>query len=75
MPAMSPNSSAGAKSFQSAEMKMKIDGITERCVKYITNNEAKNLENELEALPETIGIDELKNNDGLTLLHMATFKN
>jgi hypothetical protein len=44
-------------------------------VKYITNNESQNLENELDALPENIGIDDLKNNDGLTLLHMATFKN
>jgi len=44
-------------------------------VKYITNNEVKSIENELNALPDNIGIDDLKNNDGLTLLHMATFKN
>jgi hypothetical protein len=44
-------------------------------VKYISNNESQNLENELDSLPENIGIDDLKNSDGLTLLHMATFKN
>jgi ankyrin repeat protein len=44
-------------------------------VKYITNNESHSLETELDGLPENIGIDDLKNSDGLTLLHMATFKN
>lgn len=72
---MSPNSSAGPKSFKSDEIMKKVEAITERCVKYISNNEQQNLANELDALPDNIGIDDLKNSDGLTLLHMATFKN
>ena len=75
MPLMSPNSSAGPKSFQSEEMKKRIEAITERCVQYITENNSNEIEIELNALPETIGVDDLKNSDGLTLLHMACFKN
>lgn len=75
LPMMTPNSSSWTKSFNSEEMKNKIDAITERWVKHIKNNEAKEIEIELNALPEAIGVDDLKNNDGLTLLHMACFKN
>jgi hypothetical protein len=39
LPLMSPNSSAGPKSFMSEEVMKKVEAITERCVKYITNNE------------------------------------
>jgi len=43
-------------------------------VKYITNNEIKEIEEELQLLPEDIEIFDLRNEDGLTLLHMACFK-
>ena len=35
--------------------------ITERCVKNITNNETEMIEQELESLPESIEIYDLKN--------------
>jgi len=43
-------------------------------IKNITNNELNEIEEELKNLPEHIDIFDLRNEDGLTLLHMACFK-
>ena len=43
-------------------------------IKNITNNELNEIEEELKNLPEYIDIFDLRNEDGLTLLHMACFK-
>ena len=59
----------------SPEMKERIAELTENCVKYITNNDLQNIELTLTNLPEELEMMDLKNNDGLTLLHMAAFKN
>jgi|TARA_B110001450_G_scaffold232937_1_gene235837 ankyrin repeat protein len=43
-------------------------------VKHITNNEISEIEEEIKLLPADIEIFDLRNDDGLTLLHMACFK-
>ena len=43
-------------------------------VKHITNNEISEIEEEIKQLPTDIEVFDLRNEDGLTLLHMACFK-
>ena len=43
-------------------------------VKYITNNDLTEIDEEINKLPGEIEVYDLRNEDGLTLLHMACFK-
>ena len=45
-----------------------------RVVKYISTNDIKEIDDEIIRLPEYIEVFDLRNEDGLTLLHMACFK-
>ena len=62
------------ESGDSIEIQKTIADIVLRMVKFITNNEVKEIEEEIKSLPEFIEIFDLRNDDGLTLLHMACFK-
>ena len=45
-----------------------------RMVKYISTNDIKEIDDEIIRLREYIEVFDLRNEDGLTLLHMACFK-
>lgn len=70
----SKDMSSQPSGISSVETQKVIQEATNRLIVYITNNDAQEIEKELENLPDCIEIFDLRNEDGLTLLHMSAFK-
>ena len=60
---------------KSKEITKKVKGLTDQCVKYIEKNNSKQLINFISKMDDNIKLNQLVDNDGFSLLHMAVFKN